>query len=473
MDAIETTRSAFRRMTMPATLARAWAPLAVLAATLGASLAPGIAIVLAAGAWLAGRTLDSLNLPLSLTPFAAPIVGAATVVAGVAATAGALALAGIAIHGTVLVAALLAAVAGGVLARLPGIGATQRPVRTAVIGSADLAFALATALDTGRSPSHRIVGFIADEQGAICDFPGLERAVGENRIELLVHGRLPTAVDGFDEKAPRTQTEVYEQVADVCLAHGVDLIDAGQLYESVRGQVPLGVIDGRWFGYLMHPRYGSGSAAARRALDIVVGSAIAIVAAPIVAIAAIAIKLTDGSPVIYRQRRVGAGGTEFLMPKLRTMVPDAEAGGEAVWCQTGDERITRVGHVLRRLHIDELPQLWCVLRGEMTLFGPRPERPQLTSVLGDSLPHYQRRHFATPGLTGWAQVRCGYAGSDSGSAQKLSHDLYYLKHRSIGLDLLILLETARILPRPHSYKQPSREERFIATTAPVSAVRSA
>ena len=464
-------RSSFSRLVKPAAIARAFAPLAVLAAAAGAELSIGLAVVLAAAAWLAGRALDARRLPLRLTPFGAPVVGAAAVSFAVAATAGALALAGSAIPGAALLATLIAAATGGALARLIGV-VDPRPIRTAVIGSADLAVALAQALDQSERPSHRIVGYIGNDLGALCSLEELERGVTEHKIELLVQGRLPAA-DEMPEPSQPTP-ELVERVTDVCLARSVGLIDASQLYEEVRGQVPLGVIDGRWFGYLIHPRYGSGSAVAKRAVDLVVGGAIAIVALPLLAAAAIAIKIADGGPVLYRQRRVGATGAEFSMPKLRTMFPDAERSGEAIWCQTDDDRVTPIGRVLRRLHIDELPQLWCVLSGEMTLVGPRPERPQHTSRLGESLPHYDRRHHVKPGLTGWAQVRCGYAGSQAGSALKLSHDLYYLKHRSLTLDALILLETARILPRPHSYRPPSAEERFIATPAPAgaTAVRS-
>ena len=448
---------------MPAGLARTWAPLAVLAAALGAHLGLGPALVLAAAAALSASALDRHDLPLSLTPFATPLAGGAVVAAGVGLTAGALALAGAPIHLPVVIATMIAGATGGALARLPGITDPHEPVRTAVIGTPELAVALGHTLGEGDAPTHKIVGFVGEDLGALGSLEDIEGIIDRHDVDLLVYGRVPSAP--ADGAGAHPTPELVERVTDVCLSRRVGLIEASQLFEGVRGQVPLGVIDGRWFGYLIHPKYGPGSAAVKRTVDLMVGGAMAIVALPVVVLAAIAIKITDGGPVLYRQRRVGATGAEFSMPKLRTMVPDAERKGEAVWCRTGDARVTPVGRLLRRFHIDELPQIWSVLRGDMTLVGPRPERPQFTTELHRSLPHYDRRHFLKPGLTGWAQVRCGYAGSVEGSAQKLSHDLYYLKHRSLALDLMILLETARTVPRPHSFRPEMRDESFVAAPA--------
>jgi len=159
--------------------------------------------------------------------------------------------------------------------------------------------------------------------------------------------------------------------------------------------------------------------------------------------------------VFFRQARHGRGGREFRIVKFRTMVADAEAqrlamahlnqmeGGGPLFKMADDPRITRVGAFLRKWSIDELPQLWNVLRGEMSLVGPRPEQPGFVERLEETIPFYSRRHLIKPGVTGWAQVRCGYAGSEFGSAWKLCHDLYYLKHRSFWLDCAIIVDTVR------------------------------
>jgi lipopolysaccharide/colanic/teichoic acid biosynthesis glycosyltransferase len=147
------------------------------------------------------------------------------------------------------------------------------------------------------------------------------------------------------------------------------------------------------------------------------------------------------------------------------------------WSSAGDVRVTRVGRVLRRLHLDELPQVWQVLRGEMSLVGPRPERPELVGALERQFPNYERRQLVKPGITGWAQLRCGYAGSEMGSAQKLCHDLYYLKHRSLLADLLLVAQTATVVAREAEDAIRSPDEHFIlgqaetmadsSTTAPL------
>ena len=147
--------------------------------------------------------------------------------------------------------------------------------------------------------------------------------------------------------------------------------------------------------------------------------------------------------MIFAQQRIGERGRPFRLYKLRTM--RVGSGDETIWAQENDPRATLVGRFLRRSHIDELPQLWNVLRGDMSLVGPRPEQLGFVARLEATLPFYQRRHLIRPGLTGWAQVRCGYAGSDAGAAWKLCNDLYYVKYRSLRLDLLVLIETVGLL----------------------------
>jgi lipopolysaccharide/colanic/teichoic acid biosynthesis glycosyltransferase len=165
------------------------------------------------------------------------------------------------------------------------------------------------------------------------------------------------------------------------------------------------------------------------------------VAVPMFALFALLIR-RDGGPVFFKQTRIGEGGRPLTLYKLRTM---KVADPNAQWASPDDPRVTAIGRLLRKTHLDELPQLLNVLRGEMSLVGPRPEQPEFVIRLEEVLPFYQRRHLLKPGLTGWAQVRCGYANSDVGSAWKLSHDLYYLKHRSMAFDLAIIGETFRTL----------------------------
>jgi lipopolysaccharide/colanic/teichoic acid biosynthesis glycosyltransferase len=160
---------------------------------------------------------------------------------------------------------------------------------------------------------------------------------------------------------------------------------------------------------------------------------------------ALAIAYESRGPIIYRQERVGRGGKPFTLLKFRSMRADAESDGRARWAQVNDDRITRVGRFIRRTRIDELPQLINVMRGEMSFVGPRPERPAFVEKLKAQIPFYDLRHSVKPGLTGWAQVRYPYGASESDSANKLQFDLYYVKNNSPILDMLIVLETARVV----------------------------
>jgi lipopolysaccharide/colanic/teichoic acid biosynthesis glycosyltransferase len=216
------------------------------------------------------------------------------------------------------------------------------------------------------------------------------------------------------------------------------MMEASALYEDVLGHVPIGQINSAWFQCIMHPRYSPTSPVSKRVLDLAVAIPLSVVALLLLPIFALLIKLPDGGPVLYRQRRVGEQGREFDILKLRTMRVDAHGLAGQV---PKEELITPIGRFLRRTHIDELPQLVNVLKGEMTLVGPRPEQPQLVEELSKVVPYYERRSLVKPGVTGWAQVRCGYAGSHVGTAWKICHDLYYVKRRSLLFDILIMVQT--------------------------------
>jgi lipopolysaccharide/colanic/teichoic acid biosynthesis glycosyltransferase len=195
-----------------------------------------------------------------------------------------------------------------------------------------------------------------------------------------------------------------------------------------------------WFQYIMHPRYNPITPGAKRTLDVLAAIVLLVAMFPLLLVAVLLVRL-DGGPVFFKQLRIGEGGRALRIYKLRTMRAGADL--EAQWAEPNDPRVTSVGRLMRRLHFDELPQLINVLRGEMSIVGPRPEQPEFVERLEQRLPYYSRRHLIKPGITGWAQVRCGYAGSDLGSGWKLCHDLYYLKYRSMAFDLAILVETLR------------------------------
>ena len=165
---------------------------------------------------------------------------------------------------------------------------------------------------------------------------------------------------------------------------------------------------------------------------------------PIALVTAVLIKFDSHGPVLYRQERVGKNGAPFTVLKFRSMRTDAENAGP-VWASEQDDRTTRVGRIIRKLRIDEIPQFWNIIRGEMDFVGPRPERPHFVSQLAQEIPYYQQRHLIAPGLTGWAQIKYPYGASIEDARQKLQYDLYYIKNQSLILDAIILFETIKII----------------------------
>jgi exopolysaccharide biosynthesis polyprenyl glycosylphosphotransferase len=208
-------------------------------------------------------------------------------------------------------------------------------------------------------------------------------------------------------------------------------------------------MDLTWLLYSEGLQLGALDRILKRGLDISVSLVILVLFAPVLLLAMLAVWVEDGGSVLYRQARVTEGGRVFRILKLRTMRMDAEKGG-AVWAAAGDDRVTRTGRFLRRTRLDELPQLINVLMGDMALVGPRPERPEFVEELAPKLPLYRERHAVKAGLTGWAQINYPYGASLDDARSKLSYDLYYVKNFSIFLDLLILLQTLRVVIWPGS-----------------------
>ncbi len=230
---------------------------------------------------------------------------------------------------------------------------------------------------------------------------------------------------------------------------GVHVNEISTFLERETGRVDLDSVNPSWL--IFSDGFSSGrmlSGVFKRLFDIAASLMLIVLTAPLVLATAIAIKLESNGPILYRQRRVGLYNVGFDIVKLRSMRVDAEVNGKAVWAEKDDPRITRIGRIIRKLRIDELPQAWSVLKGEMSFVGPRPERPQFVDDLEQQLPYYAERHMVKPGITGWAQINYPYGASIEDSRQKLEYDLYYAKNYSPFLDLLILLQTIRVVLWP-------------------------
>lgn len=364
-----------------------------------------------------------------------------------AAAAGALALAGVAyfvpwlaIRPRAIVASaaclVLVSAAWSYLTR--SLFGARRLHRVLIVGGGDHVRRFVNDLAGDPHPEYEIAGVLCAERVATIDgvpriggIDDLEPAIVEHRIDTVAiaveHGRLElfARLSELDD-------------ADVCVQ------ELPAFSEHVLGKVPVEGVNAAWFMHMVHPSYRPYSQAAKRVADVVLALGIGVVVLPVVPLVALAVRVTSRGPAFYSQTRVGQGGREFRIHKFRTMVQDAERDG-ARWAECGDARITRLGRPLRASRIDEIPQLWNVLRGQMSFVGPRPERPEFVGELEQAIPYYQRRHLVKPGITGWAQVRRGYADSVDGSADKLGYELYYLKQRSLLFDVVIFLETIRVV----------------------------
>ena len=268
----------------------------------------------------------------------------------------------------------------------------------------------------------------------------------------------PLPADGFLGAARRFRADGIVVAPDerrglklegllACKIAGIPVLQYLSFIEREIRRVDLKRMELSWLLYSDGFVFGTVDRVLKRTLDLIVSSTVLLLASPFLLAAVVAIRMEDGGPVLYRQTRVTQGGRHFQINKLRTMRVDAERGG-AVWAAQGDTRITRVGRFLRRTRLDEIPQLFNVLHGEMSFVGPRPERPDFVAMLTEAIPLYPERHVAKAGLTGWAQVNYPYGASIDDARSKLSYDLYYVKNFSVLFDLLIILQTIRVVLWP-------------------------
>jgi len=225
------------------------------------------------------------------------------------------------------------------------------------------------------------------------------------------------------------------------LALGVEVIDLAELYERIFGKVPLSELQEVWFLENLAKRH-SLYEALKRPAEFILALLLFIITLPLTFLIGVIIKLTSRGPLIYSQERVGKGGHSFRLYKFRSMNNDAEKHGP-VWSRQGDNRVTPFGSFLRRTHLDEFPQLINVLRGELSIIGPRPERPEFVTMLREKIPFYDLRHMVKPGITGWAQVHYRYGASVNDAYEKLQYEIYYLKNRSVFYDVVVTLKTLR------------------------------
>lgn len=283
------------------------------------------------------------------------------------------------------------------------------------------------------------VGFVPgpDEEGPAAAAPSPVLIARDEPIDRVARGM------GADVLVVALDSALPEEALARARASGVEVVSAGGFVERYARRLPVELLVP---GELV---FGDGFYATRasdvvqRALDVLAASVLLVLAAPVLAVAALAIRLDSRGPVFYSQARVGRHGRVYRVTKLRSMRVDAEAAGTPQWAQRHDPRVTRVGRLLRKSRVDELPQLFAVMRGDMSLVGPRPERPYFVEQLKAQVPYFGLREAVKPGVTGWAQINYPYGATVEDARSKLEYDLYYLRHRSVFLNLSILFHTVR------------------------------
>jgi sugar transferase (PEP-CTERM system associated) len=315
--------------------------------------------------------------------------------------------------------------------------------RLLLVGTSEGAVTLARELFQRRVElGVHIVGFVDPEPskvgqplinpgviGTIEDIPSIVRARNVDRVVVSLadaRGKLP-----------------MDKLLEMKLDRGVSFDHLASIYEEYTGKIAVENLRPSWLIFSEGFRKSHLADATKRALDTVIAIAGLVVAAPILAVTALAVKVSSRGPALYHQQRVGQHGRLFMVHKFRSMRQDAEVATGAVWASANDNRVTFVGRFLRKTRLDELPQLLNVLVGEMSLVGPRPERPEFVAQLTEQIPFYGLRHVVRPGLTGWAQVRYTYGASVEDALEKLQYDLYYIKHLNLAFDLFILFSTIK------------------------------
>ena len=316
--------------------------------------------------------------------------------------------------------------------------------RIIIVGSGEAAINTARETKAKRGAGYRVVGFLTDEPELVGKSLFNPTVIGLiDEIEEIVRreniDRIIVAIRDGRNRFPT------EKLLKLSLSGDVAIEEYTTFHERLSGQVQLDMLRPSWLIFSGRGRETKFQSLVREATHRGLALIGLILTLPIAIITAVLIKLESPGAVFYQQERVGKNGKPFRVIKFRSMRADAEKDGQAIWAQTNDARVTRVGGVIRKIRVDEIPQFWNIIKGEMSFVGPRPERPVFVEQLAEEIPFYEQRHLVAPGLTGWAQVNYPYGASVEDAKQKLQYDLYYIKNQSLLLDALIVSETIKTI----------------------------
>lgn len=314
---------------------------------------------------------------------------------------------------------------------------------TMVYGAGDRAASITAIRRRADRRGFKVIARVAALGDTIVGDQNVLRTNGESITDIAIEKGADEIVIAMDDR--RGNLPVRE-LLDARLA-GIDVIDLLEFLERETGKIRIDLVSPGWLIFSPGFRRSQVKAFVKRVMDVGVCGALLVVSWPIMLLAALAIKIEDGlsAPVFYEQYRVGQNNRNFNVLKFRSMRIDAEKDGEAVWASENDSRVTRVGNLLRNSRFDELPQVFNVLAGQMSVVGPRPERPEFVRDLQENIPYYAERHVMKPGVTGWAQLKYSYGASEEDAVEKLQYDLYYIKNQTLLLDLIIILQTVEVV----------------------------
>ena len=315
--------------------------------------------------------------------------------------------------------------------------------RILIVGSGNLAVEVAREVLNRPDAGYRIVGFVGNDAELLGKSLINPRVIGltEQLDQIVKREDIDRIVVAMGERRGQLPTNKLLQLS---LTGEVNIEEGASFYERITGRVSLNMLRPSWLIFTGRGRQKKLSGVARSAVHWFVALVGAILSLPIVIVTAILIKLESRGPIFYKQERVGKNGRTFVLAKFRSMRVDAEQDGP-VWASKSDSRTTRVGRVIRKIRVDEIPQFWNILKGEMSFVGPRPERPHFVAQLAEEIPFYEQRHLIAPGLTGWAQINYPYGASIEDARQKLQYDLFYIKNHSLVLDAYIMFDTIKII----------------------------
>ena len=315
----------------------------------------------------------------------------------------------------------------------------QRPFlreRVYVLGTGERAQRLVNGLRTRSELGIEVVGWSGNVEGAVT-----RDSVASHLMELIQQQRVHRVIVAMPD---RRGTLPVHELLQLRLS-GIKVEEATSWLERMSGRIEVEQLYPSWLIFAEGFRFSTSLRMVRRLLSTATAAVLLVLVLPLIPFVILLIKLDSRGRVLYRQKRMGRAGVIFYCYKFRTMRRDAEADTGATWATDDDPRITRIGRILRASRLDEIPQLWCVLKGDMAFVGPRPERPEFVEWLSREIPYYPVRHAVRPGITGWAQVRYKYGNTLEDAREKLQYDLYYIKNGSLGLDLLIMFETIKIV----------------------------